>query len=234
MITKTFMQAAALVTSCLLFSVSDAGAYAIDISSAPGADLQFNGNSTFQFDDSGAGIYSGFDFTVSLDNGSNSGAAVGLLGNISGLFTLGTVVGDSAPVSGTGSFSIWDGTGGVPTAANTLTATLNWVNAFASGTGGTLNFGGTVNLFAIAYTGANTSLLALASITDGSSNGVATVSFQASDVKTLTYYKTNVDNSSYSGSINTTVPDGGATAALMGLGFVGVGLLGRRMKLAVA
>jgi hypothetical protein len=146
----------------------------------------------------------------------------GLLGNISGTFTIGaiTTVGSlqTAPVTGTGTFSIKD------ELANTFSATLTWVDIYTMGAGGGLNSGGTVNLSSVSYAGVNTDLLAYIY------GGISTLTFQFIPGKSLTQLTTDgtINSTSFSGSL-APVPVPGALG-LLGSGLIGLVGIGYRRK----
>jgi len=187
-------------------------AVSFDYSSIPDAGIVFDGASHFSF----TGPVAGFDFQV------DTGSAATFFGNIDGVFTIGAVVaeggGFSAPVSGTGTITIFDG--------GVLTADIEWVKIFQRGTGGTLNVEGAVNMTNIQYVGgANADLEELAEI--GWAYNVLT--FQFIPAKSLNQLKTQALRTSFSGSILAEqVPDGGTSAVLLGIGLVGFGALVRR------
>jgi hypothetical protein len=172
------------------------------------------GGSSIGFDGSGNFTVGTFDIT--------SGSAIGLLGNVSGSFSIGpitTMFGmSSASVSGSGILTITDG-------SHVLTGNLSWVDIVQIGTIGGLNMQGTVNLTGITYNGSNADLAALAAA--GSATDV--LSFQFTSGTTLSSLATSAQTSSFSGGISaSSVPDGGATVALLGFGLVGIEGLRRR------
>ena len=84
-----------------------------------------------------------------------SGATVGLYGNISGTFDIGTVtqLGPkyTASVSGTGTLTIKDG-------STDFTAQVSWQDIYTLGATGSLNYKGSINLSDIHYSGSNADL----------------------------------------------------------------------------
>jgi len=141
-------------------TVGSASALTLNFSSVAGATITFDGGGEFTFPGDG------FDFVVGSEDGGS--AALGLQGKLDGTFTIGeisseTVLGiviQSATVTGSGTFSIYDGT-------DTMVATLKWPDmsslkyntAYSTGT---LNFGATPNLDVTDYTGSNSDLHFLA------------------------------------------------------------------------
>ena len=153
-----------------------------------------------------------------------SGTASGLMGEMTGTFTIGTIttIGgvSSASVSGSGTFVIHDG-------VNTLSATLTWVDITQNGTGDNLNITGTVNLTGITYGGSNADLVALRN----AGNGANVLTFQFVPAVTLATLRNGPgpNSTSFSGTV-ATLPDGGTTVALLGLALTGLEGLRRRMK----
>jgi hypothetical protein len=204
-----------VTVSCLgvaLAFASNALALQIDYSNTSGSSINFDGNSHFSFSP-------GTDsFSVT------SGSAQGLLGDISGQFTIGsiTTVGaqSSADVSGSGELVIHDGT------AN-LKATLTWVDIVQVGTGSTLNDLGTVNLSGISYNGSNADLLALAA----AGSGINVLTFQFPTTVSLSDLASSSHSTSFSGSIfgPQVVSDGGMTVTLLGLALSGLALVRRTL-----
>ena len=182
---------------CALLVARDAHAITLNFSSVPGATVRFTGTGkTFQFVDSTTVGFAGSDFRVTLSDG--AGDSIGLLGNLGGTFTIGTITISgpiqNAPVTGVGSFSIFDG-------STSLTATAQWTSIRTFGTSGGINAGGSINLSAISYSGANADLQALAA--SAADTGIATVSFQFVPAKTLTQLTTAgaVNSTTYSGTV---------------------------------
>lgn len=189
----------------------------IDYSSAANSFINFTGHGTF-------------DFTPSADSFMiTSGAATGLYGSMTGVYTIGniTTVGldSSAPVTGSGLFEITDAQGDV------FSANLTWVNINQLGTGGYLNTVGTVNLTDISYSGSNSALLALAD--DGS--GIDVLSFQFIPAVSLASLKDSQHDTSFSGSLTgipqpAPSPDGGSTVALLGAATLMIGCARRKLR----
>lgn len=174
----------------------------------PGATMQFTGSSkSFTFADANTG----YDFVVRT---SDNASLIGLKGNITGTFTIGSVttVGglQTASVTGTGSFSIFDG-------ASTLTADVVWNSIFSYGTTVGLNDVAAPNLTNVAYSGSNSGLLQLASEIDRT----ATISTQFVPGKSLTQLTANGSSfqSTYSGSYTSVVPEPTTLLTLAGLSF---------------
>jgi len=195
-----------------------ASAITIDFSSIGGASVEFlNGN--FYFNNNAA---NGYSLNVTLSNG--NGDSIGNLGAISGVFSIGAVsisgTTESAPVTGSGVMSIFDGSA-------TLTGTVVWNMISTTGTGSTLNVNGVLNLTSITYAGGGSDLGALAAA--GSAYEVITLQFVPAKTLTTLANATSPLTTSFSGSITTAVPDGGMTIALLGLALLGVGGLHRKL-----
>lgn len=200
-------------------------ALTLNYASVSGATITFNGTDrTFAFPHTGA-----YDFVIGAP-GSGS-----LYGNIGGTFTIGeittsTFLGvtyETADVSGTGTFSIYDGN------SKTLTAALTWpamdalkYNQYISS--GFLNTAGTANISNILYGGSNADLLFLFN----NQPAISIVSFQfIFPGQTLTQLATGgVEKSTtISGSLSAIpIP---ASVLLLGTGLLGlVGLGWKRRK----
>ena len=117
-------------------------------------------NSSIYFDGAGR-----FVFNAGVNNFQiTSGTAAGLFGQLTGIFTIGTITTDTAStatVTGSGTLVIFDGN-------NNLTATLECTDIQQVGTGGSLNVNGAVNITAVTYAGTNPDLQALATAGSGS------------------------------------------------------------------
>lgn len=209
-------------------SLAEASTLEFDFQQVPGAAISFNGtNGTFQFTPT-----SGPDFVINYSSG--TGSALGLNGTITGTFTIGTITTSggvsSAPVTGTGTLDIADGSG------HDLTATIT----MGSPTGiskqntlpGNLNPTHSVNLSGVHYSGSNSDLSAFANAVSQN----AYVSFF--DTHTLSQLKSGgstVNSTMFSGALTAIVPEPGtiimALAAVPALG--GAWLSRRRRKAAV-
>ena len=190
---------------------------------SPGGNIEFSGG-VITFPNFGGSPGTGFDFKLSNCVPSCSDAnTTSLYGNIGGSFTIGaiTTVGgfSSAPVTGAGTFSIFDGT-------NTFSANLTWDsisgNAFSEGLN-TLN--GDVNVTGVTYSGTNVDLQTLAAL----SSGIATLNFNftsSTPLSVLAGPGTTFDN--YSGNY-APVPEP-TFYGLLGLGVAGAIWLNQRKK----
>ncbi len=208
----------------LLGGLGQAWALTLEFSNVGNATIYFPGDSTFNFTDSTASGSSGFDFQITGSDG-NDPDTVGLYGNLSGPFTIGTITQyfpgvETAPITGTGSFSIKDENG------ITLTATItSFDSIFRAGGGNIINWEGNVNLSNISYTGSNTDLQSLTYGTDP----ILIISFTFTPAITLYQMKSGAsDSTSYSGTLNV-VPLPGSVL-LLGTGIIGLALLGLRRR----
>ncbi len=214
--TKKYMKKPSFRKSAHLLAVgmaltfaSAAHALTFNYASEPNAAIVFNGAGGFTF----TGASNNFQVT--------SGTANGLLGEITGAYTIGaiTTVGSTstAPVSGSGTFVIHDG-------ANNLTGTLTWVNISQTGTAGGLNTVGSVNLTGITYGGSNADLVAL----KNNATAYNVLTFQFVPAVSLTTLATTSASTSFSGTITTNVPEGGTTLLLLGIALAALALVPRK------
>lgn len=199
-----------IATGILALGYSTSEAVSFDFSSVPLSKIVFDGAGNFKF----APGAPKSNFQV------DDGTAAGLFGSLDGIFTIGavTTVGplSTAPVTGTGTFTIKDG-------ATPLTASITLDSLSQLGTGSILNVDGAVNVTGVSYAGTNPDLVALRDDATGS----AAISFQFILAFSIDYMKTHKMGTSFSGSI-ASVPDIGATAGLLGLGFAGLAAVRRR------
>jgi hypothetical protein len=200
-----------------------AGTLEFDLQSTPNANLIFNGtNGTFSFTP-------GTDFQINNVTG-GTGSAMNLFGSISGTFTIGTITTSggvsSAPVTGTGTLSISDGT-------DSLTATISFpppgINKF--GSIGMLNPTGAPNLSNVSYSGTNSDLKSFA----GGLSPAGVLAFFNSHTLAQLAHGGSIVSTPFSGALTAVVPEPGtmvlALAAAPALG--GFWVSRRRRKAAV-
>jgi len=207
-----FRNLLASVTFLVLVLTANRSAQALDYSSTVNSFISFPGDTTFSFSPTAD------NFLVT------TGSASGLLGEITGTFTIGTITTNgtvsTAPVTGTGGFLIHDG-------AFTLSASLVWINVSQNGTGGVLNLDGSVNLTGITYGGSNPDLMALAS----AGSALNALSFQFVPVVSLATLRNGPgpNSTSFSGSV--AVPEPGTAALIvLGLGVLTAAMVRLRAK----
>jgi hypothetical protein len=221
---RVFKRTLQVLFAVVAFSAltSHATTLTIDIASEPGVTpgrVVFNGSSdSFDF----ANATDTYDFSIV---GSSDPALVGLKGNLAGPFQIGAITTtgplQTASVTGTGAFSIFDG-------SNTLTADLTLHDIATIGTGLALNTAGVVNLTNFSYAGGNPTLLSLLSSPDP----IVVLTAQFALPKSLTALTVNgaVNSSVYSGSVAATVPEPSSYLLLAaGLVVVAASIRNRRL-----
>jgi hypothetical protein len=167
-----------------------------------------------------------FDFTIT---NSSDGLLDGLQGNIDTIgFSVGPIISpiagvDYATVTGTGEFSIFDGT-------NTLTADITFREVYTVLTSVGLSYGTSINIGNFNYSGTNAGLQRVANSleTDDPLSPTVTISSQFVPPRSLSQLMARKDSSSsYSGSFYSAapIPEPSTYAMLaVGLGMVGFSL----------
>lgn len=187
-------------------------------STQAGASIEFKGapNNTVTFPDAP----DGYDFVITQ---SDTADLIGIKGNIGGTFTVGAITPagplQTAPLTGTGTFSLTDPGGQV------LSATLVWNDIYTYNATGGLNSEGAFNLTQWAYAGTYASFLDIKNnILDQSSD----LSFQFNPARKLSQVLISGADTqtTYSGSY-TMAPEP-ATLGLLALG--GLALIRGRRK----
>jgi hypothetical protein len=208
-----------ILLSALSAGAASAQTVSLDFSSLGTSLVSFQGTgSTLAFTPDAA---TGFDFQIA--NSSIAGLN-GLDGSITGTFTIGAISTgpggiETAPVSGVGQFSIYDGS------SADLTARIWWDSAFTFGSSGSLNPTAASNIGQLSYTGTDAALETLASQT----SGTTAVTFQFLPPESLEQLTAPgaANSTTYSGSL-VAVPEPSAWAAwAAAAAFVGA-MAGRR------
>jgi hypothetical protein len=182
------------VLALTMGTVGRASALTLDFSSVAGSTIAFDGTGNFDFLNTGT-----YDFEVTNSSG--------LHGNLAGTFaiesissqTVQGIVIQTATVTGSGTFSIYDG-------ANTLVATLTWPDIISlkyntAYSTGTLNFGTTPNLVVTEYTGSNSDLQFL--VDNSPATITLTFTFLGQNAgKSLSDLMVNPGAASYAGNIS--------------------------------
>jgi hypothetical protein len=180
------------ITGLLLLALSlQAKAITLNFQGLNGTVINFDTNSTFGFTST-----NGYQFSISSVSG-GAMDSVGLNGFVSpgGPFIIGTIQTfgstETAPVTGSGTLHITD------TNATDLTGTIQWDTITTVSGGAVTEITGELNLTAIAYSGANSDLLALKAA------GTATddITLHFSPAKTLTQLASGGGQTAYSGTI---------------------------------
>ena len=219
---KSVLVAAAVAAGLVASSFASAAVYTFNGSNTVASSITFLGDPTRVIAFPNAGP---FDFII---NASSDGSLNGLPGNLNGSgFSVGaiTVFGplQVAPVTGTGTFSVFDG-------FNTLTAdvTFDTVSTFSSTVG--LEFSTGINLSNIVYSGSNPGLLAVASSIDPTLTIAAT--FVPARSLTQLMKKGSENSTSYAIAFaGQPVPEPSTMALLtVGLGMVGFSLARARRR----
>jgi hypothetical protein len=208
-----------LVAGLLSGSIAFAAPTSISFSSLGGSTIDFSGGSNFSIT---GGAFDQFDITNCYTNGSVTPCTdthtVGLDGDISGTYTIGTPVGITAPVTGSGIIEIKDENG------VDFTGNLTWVEIEQFGSGGQLNDQAVVNVTGVSYTGTNTDLKAMAVNLAGD----ATLSWSFSTTETLAQLKAGGVSTGYSGAY-APIPEP-SFYGLLALGVVGAIWANQRKK----
>lgn len=220
---KSFIAAAAVAAGLATSGLSSAAVYSFNGSNDVGAGISFLGDParTISFPNLGA-----YDFVITSSSG---GEVTGLKGSLSGApaFTVGPVAVfgplQVATVSGTGTFSIFDG-------VDTLTADVTFDEIVSVGTTVGLSFSTAVNLSNIAYTGSNVGLLNVLYSIDPSLTIAAT--FNPGKSLTQLMAKGAENTTSYAIAFSgQPVPEPSTMALLtVGLGMVGFSLARARRR----
>jgi hypothetical protein len=221
----------AFAALCLSLQHSPASSviFTMNYASIPNSTIQFNGTaSSFQFNAANTGD----EWAIGNTSG-GTGSAIGLLGAFSsGPFSYGPITSTTIAGFGTveaanvlgplGGLSINDGAGYF------LTGTVNWVQVETINSIGGLNANLNVNVTGLNYLGSNPDLLTL--LAGGS--GAMNLTFQFSPGKTLTDLTTGSGpyQTTYSGSISTTVVPEPNQTALLGLGLTALVIARLRKK----
>jgi len=204
----------------VMAGVCPAQTMSFDFSNLANQAIQFHGTpDTFEFS-------SAANRSFQITN-SSLPSLVGFKGAISGVFTIGPVTSmvgyEQATVTGPGVFQLFES----DASTTPLTADLTWGSVLRVGPAGILNPDEVFNLSNFQYAGADTSLQSL----QASLNGTSVLTFQFTPSKTLTQLTTNgaENQTSYSGSVTTLIPEPSAYATILGLAVL-VGAGARRLR----
>ena len=227
---KKFVWMFALSTILVHASSQADAALLLQFSSVSGAGIEVDPTDpgpgltgTFDFKPATSGLAAGFDFGIDLSFG-GTGDSVGLVGNLGGVWNIGTisVAGgvQSAPASlasGLANFEIFDG-------VDTFSATVDWIEIRTAGgiTTAGLNAEGKINVTAATYTGANADLNQLRDEINAGA-GLSAISFQFTPPKSLTALTTapGPSISTFSGNITSVPGPAGIILVMVALPVVG-------------
>ena len=213
---KTLMAVVAGLAATVLLAQQSL-AVQINFGNTPGGQIQFLGANNFDFNPAGGATPGNNSFKITSGTANND---VGTMTSPLGGWTFNPVTG---AVSGSGTLDIFDG-------VVSLTADLTWslITVNGPGTGGQLNELLTANLTGILYTGGDPDLLALAA--PGHATMTLSWTFPTGG-HNLVDLGTTPQNTSFSGSLETTpqFPDGGVTVALLGFALLSVEGLRRKL-----
>lgn len=217
---KTIPTLAALTATS--FFAAQANAISLDISSVGDSGMQFGGDTSVSFFQNATGHV----FEIN-DTDGGTGDATGLLGSISGMWTINPWVGNTTTLDGSaGVFTIWDADG------ETLTADIDFTKIGTVLSGGVIN--GATNLTNFAYAGSNMDLFDLYS----AGSATLALSFEIANGPenlSLDYLSNNSLETTFSGDLVSStpvsqVPDGGTTAAMLGFGMLATMGIARRVN----
>ena len=201
---KRALTLAAVLALC--FAPSARAGLVLDISAAPGADVEFTGSgtgATVAFNNNGSG--QGFVITSST----GVGDSVGLFGTIGGSYSYASAL-ITNPAPGV-EYALLSTSGGNLTITDasslSLTGNIAGIDVATVGTGGAVNVNGVINLTGVSYSGTNADLDQLRNEA-AAGGGILSISFQFGSATSLTQLAgLGAPNStSYSGTI-ATVPE---------------------------
>jgi hypothetical protein len=195
---------------CLLWSgYTSRGSVVLDFSNLSGASVSFDGNRDFTFDP--APTSAQFSITSAGPENGDVGYITSPTPNgftIGAITTVGPV--QTAPVTGTGTVTINDGTG------HPFTGSINWQTVRTIGGGSELNISGALDLATISYSGSQADLVALEQIGAASES----LNFTFVPTETLSYLATHATSTeNFSGAIIVPVPE---QTTLMAGAFLGL------------
>lgn len=215
---KTISTLAAAATASLF--ATQASAINFDISSAGDSGMDFYGDSSFDFFSN----TDGHVFEINDTDGA-AGDAKGLFGSISGMWTIDPWAGNTTSLSGgPGIFSIMDEAGEM------FTADIDFKKIGTVLSGGVIN--GSSNLTNFSYSGLNSDLGMLYA----AGSATLALSFEMAggpENLTLGHLAENEFETTFSGDLESgsqAVPDGGATAAMLGFGLLATAGVARRAR----
>jgi hypothetical protein len=218
------------VIAALALITNHAQAISLDFGSFGNSRLKFLPTTdSFTFINNSTVSAGGVGYSFKINGSDGVGDSIGDFGKIIGNFTIGVIsIGggfESANVTGSGVLTIKDH-------ANQLfTGNIVWNTIYTLNTAGALNSSGGINITGITYSGIEQDLIDLNS--GWGAKAIATLQFGFVPARTLTSLTsgTTTRTTTFTGDLNSAVPDSGTTVGLLGLGLLALGAIRRKVSM---